>query len=103
MNNHSIVSYDANGEGVFNTIIPKSIQELKQSVRLTCQKYFPLYEMIYQVNSFNDLIPEIDYIVDEVVKWSKPDGSGTWEYYSQEIRKNYDYNDIYSQLTFRFE
>lgn len=107
MNKHATIGQEENEHGVivpiYNDKIPTSLMTLKSSVLFTCEKYFPLYELIYNVNTFEDLHDEIKFLVDEIVKWSKKDGTGDWNYYVSNVTKGYNYEEIYSQLSFRFD
>lgn len=103
MNFHAAVSADTSGNTIYNTVAPSGVTELKDSTYETCKKYFPLYDQIYVVNDISQMKDEIDYIVDLAIQWSKPTGDGDWEYYKGKVTEGYDYNKIYSPLTFRFE
>lgn len=83
-----------------NTVAPIDIDELKTSAYFTCEHYFSGYDQIYTVVTVEDIRDKIYAIVDDVITWSKSDGSGTWEYYVNNITTNYDYEQINNQLYF---
>jgi hypothetical protein len=99
MNLNATVSFDENGGMINNSVAPTNITELKDSVFFTCERYFSSYEPIYTTTNINDVRDKIDSIVDDAITWSKSDGSGTWEYYLQNITTNYDYNQINNQIS----
>lgn len=106
MNCNSNVGPDINDNTIVNTVAPATPTELKDNVWWSVNRHFAFVEAV--VSDFNNpeqaaaeldaFRPMFDMMIDTIIQYSKIDGSGDWNYYSVEIKKNYNYDVINNQV-----
>jgi hypothetical protein len=98
MNKNSTIGYNKDDSEILNDKIPENIEELKENVFFTCSRHYNNVDHILVIDNIEELRPIIYYIVECAILYSKIDGTGDWEYYINNITKNYNYEDNMNQI-----
>ena len=97
MNNYSTIDF-IDGKEILNDIVPQNIEELKEKVFWTCSRYVDTVSHIFIEINQEVLRGLIYFVVESCVIYSKADGSGDWEYYSNTITKNFNFEENQNQI-----
>ena len=97
MNRYSTIDF-INGKEILNDTIPQSLDELKEKVFWTCSRYFDIVSHIFIETNQEVLRGLIYYVVEFCILYSKSDGTGDWDYYSNIVTKNFNFVENQNQI-----